>query len=47
MPHGMRVIAIPNRRYPPPEDALGLADLVLESLDELTPEVVTRLSTLG
>ncbi len=44
---GLRVIAIPNRRYPPPEDALGLADLVLESLDELTPEVVTRLSTLG
>jgi HAD superfamily hydrolase (TIGR01509 family) len=38
---GMRTIAIPNRRYPPPPDALELADLVLESLDELTPEVVT------
>lgn len=34
---GMRVIAIPNRRYPPPADALVLADVVLESLDELTP----------
>ena len=33
---GMRVIAIPNRRYPPTEDALKLADVVLDSLDELT-----------
>ena len=37
---GMRVIAIPNRRYPPPADALALADVVLPSLAELTPEVV-------
>jgi HAD superfamily hydrolase (TIGR01509 family) len=37
---GMRTIAIPNRRYPPPTDALELADLVLESLDELTVETV-------
>ena len=36
----MRVIAIPNRRYPPATDALELADLIIESLDELTPEVV-------
>ncbi|HSG12733.1 MAG TPA: HAD family phosphatase [Gaiellaceae bacterium] len=34
---GMRVVAIPNRRYPPPTDALGLADVALESVDELTP----------
>jgi HAD superfamily hydrolase (TIGR01509 family) len=34
---GMRVVAIPNRRYPPPPDALALADVELESLDELTP----------
>jgi HAD superfamily hydrolase (TIGR01509 family) len=32
---GMRVIAIPNRRYPPPGDALALADVVLGSIDEL------------
>jgi HAD superfamily hydrolase (TIGR01509 family) len=38
---GMRVLAIPNRRYPPGDDALALADVVLGSLDELTPEVVT------
>ncbi len=35
---GMRVVAIPNPRYPPGEDALADADLVLGSLDELTPE---------
>lgn len=34
---GMRVIAIPNRRYPPPEDALALADVALASLAELEP----------
>jgi HAD superfamily hydrolase (TIGR01509 family) len=37
---GMRTIAIPNRRYPPPEDALAVADLVLESLDELSVDAV-------
>jgi HAD superfamily hydrolase (TIGR01509 family) len=37
---GMRVIAYPNVRYPPPPDALGLADTVIESLDDLTPELV-------
>jgi HAD superfamily hydrolase (TIGR01509 family) len=35
---GMRVIAIPNRRYPPSGDALALADVVLRSLAELTQE---------
>jgi HAD superfamily hydrolase (TIGR01509 family) len=37
---GMRVIAIPNRSYPPSEETLATADVVLRSLDELTPEVV-------
>ena len=37
---GMRVLAIPNLRYPPPDDALALADVVLGSIDELVPEVV-------
>jgi HAD superfamily hydrolase (TIGR01509 family) len=37
---GMPTIAIPNRRYPPPEDALALADVVLESLNELTVDAV-------
>ena len=34
---GMRVAAIPNATYPPDEDALELADVVVESLDQLTP----------
>jgi len=35
---GMRVVAIPNASYPPDGEALELADLVLGSLDELTPD---------
>jgi len=38
---GMRVIAIPNAHYRPPNDALVLADIVLAALDELTPEIVS------
>jgi HAD superfamily hydrolase (TIGR01509 family) len=34
---GMRVVAIPNAHYPPPDDALAAADVVFDSLDELTP----------
>ncbi len=37
---GLRVIAIPNRRYPPPADALAQADVVITSLEDLTTEVV-------
>ena len=37
---GMRVIAIPNRRYPPETDALALADLTLPDLTALSPEAV-------
>jgi beta-phosphoglucomutase-like phosphatase (HAD superfamily) len=37
---GMRVVAVPNRSFRPGEDALGLADVVLESLAELTPETI-------
>jgi HAD superfamily hydrolase (TIGR01509 family) len=37
---GMRVLAIPNPSYPPDDDALAQADVVLESLAELTPEAV-------
>ncbi len=37
---GMRVIAIPNRRYPPAADALELADAVLTSITDLSPELV-------
>jgi HAD superfamily hydrolase (TIGR01509 family) len=37
---GMRVVAIPNPRFPPGEEALAAADEVLYSIDELTPDVV-------
>lgn len=37
---GMRVVAVPNRAYPPAADAVELADVVLDSIRELTPEVV-------
>jgi HAD superfamily hydrolase (TIGR01509 family) len=37
---GMRVIAIPNASYPPDEEALALADLTLESLEQLTPQSI-------
>ena len=40
---GMRVIAIPNPRYPPDDDALAEADVVLRSPGELTPALVERL----
>ena len=39
---GMTVFAIPNRDFPPSEDALALAAEVLESITELTPERVKR-----
>jgi HAD superfamily hydrolase (TIGR01509 family) len=38
---GMRVIAIPNPSYPPDDAALAQADVVLRSLAELTPDVVS------
>lgn len=37
---GMVVIAVPNRDYPPSEDAVALADLVVDSLAGLTVDVV-------
>jgi beta-phosphoglucomutase-like phosphatase (HAD superfamily) len=35
---GMKVIAVPNREFPPAQDALALASGVIDSLAELTPE---------
>jgi HAD superfamily hydrolase (TIGR01509 family) len=37
---GMLVIAIPNPSFPPDEEALAHADVVIRSLDELTPELI-------
>jgi HAD superfamily hydrolase (TIGR01509 family) len=37
---GMAVLAVPNREFPPTADALSLADLVVDSLDGLTPAAI-------
>jgi HAD superfamily hydrolase (TIGR01509 family) len=37
---GMRVLAVPNPQFPPAADALAAADVVLDSVAEITPEVV-------
>jgi hypothetical protein len=39
----MAVIALPNHEFPPGDDALERADLVLDALDRLTVEAVERL----
>jgi hypothetical protein len=36
----MRTIAIPNPAFPPGDDALAAADVVIGSIRELTPDVV-------
>ena len=41
---GMAVIAVPNRDFPPEADAVTLADEVLDSLTELTPNVIRALA---
>lgn len=40
---GMKVIAIPNVAFPPSDEALALAAVVIASLDELQPELVESL----
>jgi beta-phosphoglucomutase-like phosphatase (HAD superfamily) len=42
---GMRVIAIPNRAFPPGAEALAAASLVLPSLSDLTAASVGRLDS--
>jgi HAD superfamily hydrolase (TIGR01509 family) len=37
---GLRVIAIPNTHFPPDAESVALADVVLGTVDELTPDVV-------
>jgi HAD superfamily hydrolase (TIGR01509 family) len=42
---GMWVVVIPNPHFPPPEDALAKADLVLDGLAELTTDAVESASS--
>ena len=37
---GMFVVAIPNRAFPPPDEVVALADVVLDSITELEPEIL-------
>jgi HAD superfamily hydrolase (TIGR01509 family) len=41
---GMAVIAVPNPHYPPSQDAVALAAATIETLHELTPALVERVS---
>ena len=40
---GMATIALPNEEFPPGDDALDQADLILDSLDELDLDAIRRL----
>jgi HAD superfamily hydrolase (TIGR01509 family) len=40
---GMRVVAVPNPHFPPDEEAMAQADVVLGSIRELTPELIASL----
>jgi beta-phosphoglucomutase-like phosphatase (HAD superfamily) len=40
---GLAVGCVPHGVYPPAPDALALADMVITTLDELTPEAVGKL----
>ena len=42
---GMWVVAVPNRRYPPPAELVQAADLVLTDLRELSPAAIERLGS--
>jgi HAD superfamily hydrolase (TIGR01509 family) len=41
---GMAVVAVPNREFPPAPDALALAALCIDTLDQLRPEAIERLA---
>jgi HAD superfamily hydrolase (TIGR01509 family) len=40
---GMQVVVVPNRDYPPPDDILASAQLVIDNLPELTVDLLGQL----
>ena len=40
---GLGVLAVPHSAFPPSADALALAGVVVDSLDEITPELVASM----
>jgi len=43
---GMWVVAVPNRRYPPPPELVQAADLVVPDLRQLTPATIAGIPTV-
>ncbi len=44
---GLGVLAVPNAAFPPSEDALALADVIVNALDEITVELVASMGRRG
>lgn len=44
---GLGVLAVPNAAFPPSQDALALADVVVDSLDAITVELVASMGRRG
>jgi HAD superfamily hydrolase (TIGR01509 family) len=44
---GLGVLAVPHAAFPPTGDALALADVIVDSLDEITVELVASISRQG
>jgi beta-phosphoglucomutase-like phosphatase (HAD superfamily) len=44
---GLGVLAVPNAAFPPSEDALALADVIVDSLDAITVELVASMDRRG
>jgi HAD superfamily hydrolase (TIGR01509 family) len=44
---GLGVLAVPNAAFPPSEDALALAEVIVNSLDEITLELVASMGHRG
>lgn len=40
---GLGVLAVPNTAFPPSQDALALAEVIVDSLEEITPELVASM----
>jgi beta-phosphoglucomutase-like phosphatase (HAD superfamily) len=40
---GMRIVAVPNREFPPAADALAHADVVISNLNDLSADVIEKL----
>jgi HAD superfamily hydrolase (TIGR01509 family) len=43
---GLAVIAVPNEHFPPTREALALASVLIDSLNELTPAAVQRAAAM-